>query len=85
MLARVAGWLLALAGLCDIMATAIIVGGVLHIRWLTQEPTEDLRTWMMRAIAHRDAKTRAYHAALIVVMLSMLFYQGAVLIVVFQL
>lgn len=84
-LARLAGWLLALAGLCDIAATAIIVGGVLHIRWLTKEPTEDLRTYMMRAIAHRDAKTRAYHAALAIVMLSMLFYQAAVLIVVVQL
>lgn len=85
MLARVAGWLLALAGLSDIAATAIIVGGVLHIRWLTQEPSDDLHGWMMRAIAHRDAKTRAYHAALAIVMLSMLFYQGAVLIVVLQL
>src|SRR5215510_2887110 len=42
-LERVAGWLLALAGMCDIASTAIIVGGVLHIRWLTQEPGEDLR------------------------------------------
>lgn len=84
-LERIAGWFLALAGLCDIASTAIIVGGVLHIRWLTQAPGEDLRAWMMRAIAHRDAKTRAYHVALGVVMLSMAFYQAAVLIVVLQL
>jgi hypothetical protein len=84
-LARLAGWLLALAGLCDIAATAICVAGVLHIRWLTQEPREDLRAWMMRAIAHRDTKTRAYHAALAFAMVSMLFYQAAVLIVVLQL
>src|SRR5262249_23698501 len=84
-LERAAGWLLALAGLCDIASTAIVVGGVLHIDWLTQAPGEDLRDWMMRAIAHRDTKTRAYHAALGGVMLSMLFYQAAVLIVVLQL
>jgi hypothetical protein len=84
-LARIAGWLLAAAGFCDITATAIIVAGVLHIRWLTQDPSEDLRAWMMRAIAHRDAKTRTYHIALAVVLLSMLFYQAAVLIVVVQL
>jgi hypothetical protein len=84
-LARIAGWLLALAGLCDIGATAIIVGGVLHIKWLTHAPGEDLRTWVLRAVAHRNAKTRAYHAALVVVLLSMLFYQGSVLMVVLQL
>jgi hypothetical protein len=84
-LAHAAGWLLALAGLCDIAATAIIVGGVLQIRWLTQSPGEDLRSWTMRAVAHRDAKTRAYHVALVITMLSMLFYQAAVLIAVLQL
>jgi len=84
-LQRAAGWLIALAGLCDIAATAITVGGVLHIRWLTQEPSKDLRAWMIRAIAHRDRKTRAYHLALGVVLLSMLFYQTAVLIIVLQL
>ena len=84
-LERVAGMLLALAGLCDIVATGIVVAGVLHIRWLTPRHGEDLRTWIMRALAHRDAKTRAYHAALAAVILSMLFYQAAVLIVVLQL
>lgn len=84
-LARIAGWLLAFAGLCDITATAIIVGGVLHIRWLARAPDEDLRTWLIRAIAHRDAKTRAYHLALVVTMMSMALYQAAVLIVIFQL
>lgn len=84
-LAHAAGLFLALAGMCDLAATAIIVGGVLQIRWLTQSPGEDLRGWTMRAIAHRDAKTRAYHVALVITMLSMLFYQGAVLIAVVQL
>ena len=40
---------------------------------------------MLTFIAHRDHKTRAYHAALGMVMMSMLFYQAAVLIVVLQL
>jgi hypothetical protein len=84
-LARIAGWSLALAGLCDITATAIVVGGVLRIRWLTRLPDEDLSAWMTRAIAHRDAKTRAYHVALGVVLVSMLFYQTAVLLIILQL
>ena len=84
-LARLAGWLLALAGLCDITTTIIIVGGVLNIRWMTQRHDEDLGVWRTRAIAHRDRKTRAYHAALAVAIVSMLFYQAAVLIVVLQL
>jgi hypothetical protein len=85
MLARVAGWSLAAAGLCDIISTAIIVAGVLHIKWLTSKPDEELRAWLTRAIAHRNRKTRAYHAALGIVLLSMFFYQAAVLIVVLQL
>jgi hypothetical protein len=84
-LARAAGWLLALAGLCDIMATFVIVAAVLNIQWITRMPNEDLRTWIARAIAYRDHKTLAYHFALGVVLLSMLFYQAAVLIVVLQL
>jgi hypothetical protein len=84
-LERAAGWLLALAGLCDIASTAIIVGGVLHIRWLTKVDDGGLRGWTMRAIAHRDRKTRTYHVALGVILLSMLFYQAAVLIVVLRL
>jgi hypothetical protein len=84
-LERVAGRLLAMAGLCDIAATAIVVGGVLNIRWLVPGPGVDLRTWMMRAITHRDRKTRTYRVALGFVMLSMLCYQAAVLIIVLQL
>jgi hypothetical protein len=84
-LQHLAGWLLGTAGFCDILATAIIVGGVLHIRWLTPTSSENLADWTMRAIGHRDRKTVAYHVALAVVMLSMIFYEGAVLIVIFQL
>lgn len=76
MLARVAGWCLAAAGLCDIISTAIIVAGVLHIKWLTARPDEELRAWLMRAVAHRNRKTRAYHAALGVVLLSMFCTDG---------
>ena len=66
-------------------APGIKVGGVLNIRWLTQRPGEDARSWVSRAIAYRDRKRRIYHLALGLVMLSMLFYQAAVLIVVLQL
>jgi hypothetical protein len=84
-LQHVAGLCLGAAGFCDIVATTIIVGGVLHIRWLTPGPGEDLGAWTLRAVSHRDRKTRAYHAALVVLMLSMAFYEAAVLIVVLQL
>jgi hypothetical protein len=40
---------------------------------------------MVRTIAYRDRKTHAYQFALGLVLLSMLFYQAAVLIVVLQL
>jgi hypothetical protein len=84
-LEHLAGFLLAIAGLADVCATAAVVGGVLTIRWLTQLGGESLEVWVTNAIAYRDSKTSAYRAALRLVLLSMLLYQVAVLIVVLQL
>jgi hypothetical protein len=74
---RFAGGLLALAGACEIAAAATIVGGVLQIRWITQQPGDDLPTWVSTNLIYRDRKTRAYRWATILVLYSMVAFQLA--------
>lgn len=43
-----------------LLAAAVVVWSVLHLRWLTQQPGDDLKTWLTTALAYRDRKTEAY-------------------------
>ena len=82
---HVAGILLVVAGILEIGAAAIVVGGVLNIRWITQQPGEDLHDWVYSNLAYRDQKTLAYRWAIAFVLLSMLSYQTAIAIALLQL
>jgi hypothetical protein len=82
---RLAGILLAGAGVMEIMAAAVVVGSVLRVRWISQQPGGDLRGWVLSNLAYRDAKTRSYRAAVLLVMLAMLSYTFAVSIALVQL
>jgi hypothetical protein len=66
------------AGSLDIIAASIIVGGVLRVRWITQQPGEDVRAWVMSTLAYRDAKMRTYRVSIVLVLLAMLSYQTSV-------
>jgi hypothetical protein len=45
-------------------AAAVAIGGVLRLRWLTQEVTDDVRQTLVRAIEIRDRKSRFLSLAL---------------------
>src|SRR5262249_8500682 len=75
---RFAGQLLVVAGVLEITAAAVVIAGVLNVRWITQQPGTDLRAWVMSNLKYRDAKTRAYRLSLVLVLLSMAMYQSAV-------
>ncbi len=77
--------LFVVAGVLEIAAAAVVVGGVLNIRWITQQPGEDLHTWVTSNLAYRDSKTRAYRAGIILVLLSMISYQTAIAIALLRL
>jgi hypothetical protein len=77
--------LLASAGIMEITGAALIVGGVLDVRWITQQPGEDLRSWVMSNLEFRDRKTIFYRLAILLVLLSMISYQVAFVIAVFRL
>jgi hypothetical protein len=77
--------LLATAGVMEITGAALIVGGVLDVRWITQQPGDDLHDWVMSNLAFRDRKTRFYRLAILLVLLSMISYQIAFVVAVFGL
>jgi hypothetical protein len=80
-----AGILLIGAGILDIAAAAVIVGGVLNIRWITQQPGDDIHGWVFSNLLYRDRKTRVYRLAAIILLLSMISYQIAIAIAMTQL
>jgi hypothetical protein len=81
---REAGLLLSGAGMLEIMAAAILVGGVLNVRWITQQPGDDLREWIMTNLKYRDGKTRAYRVSTAFLLAGMIAYQTAVVIAVLR-
>ncbi len=80
-----AGRTLVLAGILDIATAAVIVGGVLDLKWMTRHPGEDLRSWILSTMAYRDGKTRAYRIGVYLILLSMIAYQTAVAVALVQL
>lgn len=65
------------AAAAEITAAAIVVGGVLRIRWITELAGDDIRAWVMTALGYRDSKASAYRASIIVLLFSMLLFQIA--------
>lgn len=76
--------LLVLAGALDVLSAAIAVVGVLRIRWVTP-PRGDLHAWVTTRLAHRARKTRALHISITLLVSSMLAYQVAAALILFQL
>jgi hypothetical protein len=46
-------------------AAAVAIGGVLRLRWLTQEMTDDTEATLMRMLDMRDQKSRYLNTALV--------------------
>ena len=82
---HLAGIMLVIAGVLEIAAAAVVVGGVLHIRWITQQPGDDLPGWVISNLAYRDKKTLAYRWSIALVLTSMISYQIAIAIAMLQL
>jgi hypothetical protein len=82
---RALGYLLAGAGSFEIISAAVVVGSVLRVRWISRPPGTELRSWVLTNLAYRDAKTRSYRLAVLLVLLAMLAYQVTVAIAIVQL
>jgi hypothetical protein len=74
---QVVGTLLIGAGTSEIAAAAIVVGGVLSLRWSSQLPGDNAREWILTSLRYRDSKTNAYRVATFFILLSMVLFQAA--------
>ncbi len=57
-------------GILVVLASAAVaIGGVLRLRWLTQDVTDDLAASLTKMLAERDSKARFLTAALVLFVL----------------
>lgn len=70
------------AGLVEILAAALVVIGVLQVRWMTQLPGASVREWVLASLEYRDQKTRAYRSSILLLVLAMTLFQVAAMLAV---
>jgi hypothetical protein len=61
-----------------LLSAAIVVWGVLHLRWLTMQSGEDTRAWLLTSLDYRDRKTNAYRVGIVVMLIGLTLYVGAI-------
>jgi hypothetical protein len=72
-----AQWLI-IAGVALVLcAAAIVVWGVLHLYWLTMQPGDSTRAWLLSSLAYRDRKTRAYRIGISLLLAGLTAYAAA--------
>lgn len=70
---------LVISGLALVMgAAAVVVFGVLHLKWLTQHEGELPRQWMLCCLRYRNRKMRFYRAGVMLLLAGLLLYVGAI-------
>ncbi len=70
--------LVAVGILVVLCAAAVAIGGVLRLKWLTQELTDDVESTLLRMLSIRDAKSRYLSAALLVFVVGFACYCVAI-------
>jgi hypothetical protein len=69
---------LVIAGVVLAMSAAVsVVGGVMHLNWLTQQPADLIRPWLLNCLEYRDQKTRAYRVGIVLLMIGLAMYVAA--------
>ena len=63
-----------------LLAAAVVVWGVLHLRWLTLQPGESTEQWLLTSLEYRDAKTRAYRIGIALMLGGLALYVAAIAI-----
>ncbi|CAN5646893.1 hypothetical protein BH09PLA1_BH09PLA1_06140 [soil metagenome] len=61
-----------------LVSAAIVVWGVLHLRWLTMQAGADTRGWLLTSLAYRDMKTQSYRVGIVVMLIGLTLYVGSI-------
>jgi hypothetical protein len=73
------GQVLVIAGVALVLLSAVVVvWGVLHLRWITQQEGETPRAWLRSTIDYRDKKTNAYRVGIALMLAGLALYVGAI-------
>lgn len=61
-------------------ACVVVVFGVLHLKWLTQQPGAMLREWLLTCLRYRNTKMCYYRWSMVLLIAGLTFYVGAMAI-----
>lgn len=61
-----------------LIAAVVVSWGVLHLRWLTLQPGDTVDQWLAVSLSYRDFKTTAYRVSLVVLLIGLTLYCGAI-------
>ncbi|MGF1634648.1 MAG: hypothetical protein ACFCVE_12415 [Phycisphaerae bacterium] len=61
-----------------LLAAAVVCWGVLHLRWLTMQPGQTVRDWLLTSLRYRDRKTNFYFAGIWLLLLGLVVYVSAI-------
>ena len=73
-----AQWLIVAGVALVLLSAAIVVWGVLHLRWLTMQTGDDTRNWLLTSLNYRDKKTQSYRIGVVVMLIGLTLYAGAI-------
>jgi len=73
--------ILVICGVLLVMiAAAVVCWGVLHLRWLTMQPGQSLKQWLLVSLSYRDYKTKTYRIALFIMLWGLASYVAAIIL-----
>ncbi|HLL90696.1 MAG TPA: hypothetical protein VK324_15450 [Tepidisphaeraceae bacterium] len=73
-----AQWLIVAGVAFVLLSAAVVVWGVLHLRWLTMKGGGDVHQWLATSLAYRDRKTNAYRVGIGLMLLGLTLYVAAI-------
>lgn len=78
-----AKWLIICGVALVMVAAATVCYGVLHLRWLTQQPGDDIEHWLSQALTYRDRKTCYYRVGIILTVIGLSLYVGSIFVMLY--
>lgn len=61
-----------------LLSAVVVVSGVLHLYWLTQQPGTDSRAWVLHCLTYRDVKTNRFRIGIILLLIGLAAYVGSI-------
>jgi hypothetical protein len=61
-----------------LLSAAVVVWGVLHLRWLTLQGGTDVDSWLATSLDYRDRKTELYRVAIMLMLAGLALYVASI-------